>query len=551
MAEFQVPLQAFTAPGLFRQRYAQNQMMRVGQDLRDRSLHEYPLLPGAIEVYQEMVTSREWKVSGSPRSVTRAIEWLNDAQTFKGDGTIDVGFAQHLNRRVLDHLCLGRTMFHHGEDASKPLRYLDPVYMTFNLKARQWEDSLIRGQKFPVKEVVVNHPKPIGATGMWVAPLGPVIPTAQLAWLVREHDMAKADGRKMRDILVVHSEALAEEIGKQIETYISLQSGKFDPAKDNIPIAFVDNVPQGSSVADLFAYLELAKIPDHFDREQFAFSYANEIANLTGLTVRQFWNIEKGTNRALEQEMSKRQVTRGPAHFIRSEQRLLRRPIMAIFGRRTRFGFIEEVDTATKKIDAEVITLFTEALKAMVEVSAGRLDGTELLKSLMGWFQSMGLLPPEINFSELFNAIQSSEPESIPDGEDEVIEESEKSPTPLPEQAARVKNVLDYGEITMSLDGVLLDYREKIFHIDQVLEKVVEEDVKTRVKSEKTQESFKDLLTKAHEENAKAFLKIAKTNKWDEDDAASVDDILSHQDSFSGEDHRKIANLLLKVNKIL
>lgn len=497
------------APGASRLRTYN--MLAYGRQIRDEWIWQLPLLHAAAYTYQQMCAGREIKVSGTPRGVAGAIEWFNNAVTYTYDGMVNYGFEDFEKRRALDHIAVGRRLFYAPMDG--PLEYLDPTEVFFDRQNREWYSSLT-ARRFPEADVHVDHAIPLGGSGLFVAPLAGVIPMGMLAWLVRDHDKASLDGRRLRDIILVRGSELADLIASSIKQYI-LEYTEPNPEKNNVAVVYFNETSGTPMPAqDMVGRLGIAEIPNGFDRKTFEISYANEIGGGLGLALRHFYNIEQATNRALEEVQEARQQQKGPSAYVRSEQRIFRRPqLMRRFGRKTRASFIEEVDIQSRKVNAEVLALYSQAAKTINEIAPGRIS----LDALFGWLQGDDVLPADVN---ILNPPGVTEPGIDLDKQDN----PDKLSTPNEKEGIQQRNLdkslgdeLDYGEVTMTLDGKIIEQRHKVFSIEKAMALEIASNVEEieaiqavqRLESLKT---FADVL----EQSANANLELLK----DLDDAA-------------------------------
>ena len=486
-------------------------MLGFGLQIRDKLLWQYPILPGAVQIYQSMVAGREWKVSGkTASSVSRAIEYLHGAVSYNYDGTIDYGFESFLKRRVLDSLCVGRTLFRAGNE----LEYLDPTSVTFQFNSTPpiWYDRYT-GIEIPYKEVAAYHPIPLGSSGFFVAPLFSVIPRAMLAWLIKEPDAASVDGRKVRDIFIAGTEGLAETLDQAIKDSLILWSEE-GGSEPSIPIAYLNLPEQGSrTVSDYVGRLGLANLPENFNRADEEFGYANEIAANTGLALRSFYNSEKATNRALEEVQEARQAQRGPSAHVRTEQRLLNNPnvLKSRFGREIRMGFIEEVDLSTQETRGKVLEAYSTALEKFALVFGGNVNGDAFL----AWLQSEDILPADLELITDLGTLQVSD--TLPadtTGQKGTTRKSDPPASGLTEKS------IDYDEITMDSNFNVIEKRSRVFSVEKAI----------RVEYEKSDE-FKELvdaitypvdfgstLTAAREKNLELYQAspLSDVEKWSE-----------------------------------
>lgn len=523
-----------------------SQMLYFGQQIRDELIWKYPILPGAVVTYIDMASGREWKISGPEIGVPRAIEWFNEAQVQTHDGIIEYGLEPFLRRRSLDHLALGRTMFTWSEGG--PLRYLDPYEMTYQLENRSWYYGY-SGESIPRDLVSINHPIPIGMTGSFISPLAFVIPTAMLAWLIREHDTAAADGRKIRDIILVLSEELAEQITKGVDQAVKLWSGA-NPADIGANVVYAEtqlNMP----ASDLVTRIGLANIPEGFDRNGFEFGYVNEISAALGIALRHFWNSEKATNRALEEVQETRQQFKGPSSFVRSEQRLYNRSgMLKQFGRRVRHSFIEEVDTQSRKVNAEVLELTSRALSVFAEVFGGNVNGDAFL----AWLQQQDILPADLdlitdmgtvnpdadNINEDGEVTANSDAMTVRDGSKKKSLKA-KPATKTPEKA--LADELEYGEITMNSSGQIVERRVKVFTVEKAIAEKHAEEIIERVRVEKP--NFQEALKRGRAQLVEKYAEVCEDNL----DDPEVKYLNSKQGEFSDDDYRRIQLYLSSRHK--
>lgn len=457
MLSINLPAQVFTTPGLHKLADPAMEMLRLGKEIRDKLWMEYPLLPFAVNIYMEMVASREWRVSGPPRGVVAAIEAINDIRTYNTNGMVEYGFEQFLQRIALDNLMVGRCVYHWDNDGV--IEYLDPTQLVFDIgdesRRPMWRDTLTQKSYSP-SQLVFSHPIPIGRDGRFLSPVYPLIPTATFGWLIREHDIASADGRKLRDIFLVHGEETKTQMAEAIIHSLEMWSGLKNAVEEHgVATVTVENLPPGVTVKDLIHRIGLANIPDHFDARMFEFRFANEIAGSLGLSMRHFYNLETGTNRALEEVQEARQVSKGPAYFIRSHQRTLNRcGFLKQFGKNIKLGFVEEVDSASREVDARVVNMFMDAFKKMMDASGGQIK----VEAVIGWFQKLGFLPADVDFlvdTENGEIIINDADLSTP-GEDTEI-------------AGPDLDAYEEHHISMTLDGEIIERRRRYHTVEREL----------------------------------------------------------------------------------
>ena len=219
-------------------------MLNTGRKLRDSLLWDFPILPEAVFIFQQLASNREWVIAGKPNRVMRALEWLQATETWNVyTGDVQFGFENFLKSQALDYVTLGRTAMAVRQKGGSlnpnksPLEYLDPALLYWNRNKtdrfkkvkpneKVWRyansDTLI----FKHKEVMLHHPIPIG-TGLFAAPLAPVIKTAMLAWLIREHNSASVDGRKIREIFLVSGMNIRGALEDAIKISAAKHAGAF------------------------------------------------------------------------------------------------------------------------------------------------------------------------------------------------------------------------------------------------------------------------------------------------------------------------------------
>lgn len=464
------------APGWTNAWRTQRDIITIGQQLRDVDMFKYPLLPQAFQVYQQLATSREWRIittKANARGASRAIDYLHNAISVNYyDGTEERGLEGFMRRRSADYLCIGRTLAYWDKDR---LEYLDPAYCHLYLTPeRQWH--YFNDKKYPEAQVYDHKPIPLGGyDGYFVSPLRAVIPTAMLAYLIREHDLAAADGRKLTDVLVTGSRQSAEALTEMLANLLKTWDGARTDS-NNVAIMFVDTFGQ-MPIKDMFHRLGLANIPDDFDRQRFDFYYANEISAAMGLALRHFWSKDEFTNRSLEEINEQRQSVKGPNIYIRSEERMINKSgMLRQFGPSLKFEFIEEVDVATRKARADVLLSFIQGMSMLLSLNNPALTIDMVLD--LGVHQ--GIIPSELR---ALSGQMVKESEALKD-----------------EKSAPLK----VDEIALDQWGRVVDYRPTQFHITHVLEKQQEE-----IELEKSQEPEIDYIELGRIYNCKKFLEAA------------------------------------------
>jgi hypothetical protein len=369
-------------------------------------------------------------------------------------------------------------------------------------KVWEYEGKWIRDE-----DVHLHHPVPIGGS-RFTAPILHIIPTAVLSWLIREHDTASLDGRKIRDIIFVGNLAMFDAIKDAINTTAALWAGASPEELGGIPVVEVNN-PNGQPMENFFARLGISNIPDSFDREEFIFRYVNEISSALGLALRHFWNNEKTTNRALEVVQEQRQQQKGPAIFVRSEQRLINNSgMLKQFGNSVRFSFQEETDTSSMKDKAEIMRLHAEAIEKIATLIGAQVKP----ESLVSFMQSLGMLPNEIEMFDFTQPLVAVTPGQEINSEGEVTDSSDPEVGTNPDQrndspednfGKSSKGYLDYDEVTMNGEGEILSRRRKVWHFHEVLEhevaKTVEQLYPVNEETLELEDEIKSSLTSSDE----------------------------------------------------
>lgn len=526
------------APGIYGPTHA-SMALHYGRQIRDDVVHGLPLLPMAIDIYVDIASTREWVVSGNPRIVPRVVEDLNNARCVTNEGYIEYGLEQILKRQARDYICVGRIIdvWEEGDD----LEYLDPCYTDYDISKNVWR-HIETNREFQVQDISLHHPKPIGGTGAFLSPIFSAIPIASLAYLIQDHDAASIDGRRIRDIALVAGKDLAKLIQTAVADMIKLYTSP-DPTKLQIPIVYTED--DVTDVTKLVTYLGVSKLPENFDREDFQFQFVNTVAGATGLPLRRIWNSEKATNRALEQVQEQRQQTTGPAVFVRSRQRMFNNKncLPKIYKtRRIRFGFVEEVDTETRSVNAEVIKKYAESLEKLAAVFGGVVNG----EAFLSWLKSEGILPEDLDLITDLGTMQRSDANITPD-KDNIQQESDPKPSPML-KGMNMNQFMEHGEITMNSRGDVLDRRNRVFTMEKAFEEVLLQD-EDYVKSIKQPEpiDYHDALKESQANNLQEFLGIIETEKalygYEKEIA---EEISSHLDKLTPSHHRQIFMFLDK-----
>lgn len=542
-----IPSRLYNAPGVSVRRAAY-EMLEFGRQMRDIHLRELPIIWGATHTFQTLAANREFKISGTPRGAPKAMEYIQNARTRCYDGTLEFGLEQFEKRRAMDYAVVGKTMFKWDEQY---IDYLDPVEMYFNLQERRYEDRVTH-EHWSVDRVVANYPIPIGGHGYFVAPVFNAVKMGMLHWLINEHDMAAADGRKIRDIILVMGDELSTQIQEAMEDTLKLWSGA-DPTQVGVQIVYSkDTVVKSAS--DLVARLSLANIPENFNRETAIVTYVNEISNALGLAMRHFWNDERGTNRALEDVQEARQVNKGPGAFVRTEQSLFNASgCLKQFGASTKFHYIEEVDSATRKVNAEIIKMYSEALASFAKVFGGNVNG----EGLLAWLISEDILPADIDLITDIGTIAQSGTEPVP-GEGTTIERSNQPTIGITSQNGSENkksfDEIDYGEITIDSNGRIVDRRSKVFRIENVIatQLVKAKSMADRIAEDIKEPSFSEALMASRQKNFDLFCenRAGMMRTKDSDLKRMVGEIPSSFEEMKTQDHHAVYEII-KRNKLV
>ena len=428
-----------------------NVVLQQGRQFRDRTIWSVPILPGAIFVWQQLASMREWKITGKPRTVSRAVEWIQNTRTVDMQtGHTSYGYEDFLKRSALDYLCVGRTSRYVPRSPKRHMEYLDTTQVVYRQNKNQpYWDYRHSDRDFRIHEVLNHSPLPV-SSNRFIPPVSLVMPTAMLAYLIREHDSASLDGRKVREIFFVGDTAVKESFEEAVQAQLALHANDPNAQSQGIPVVYMNN-PSGTPIDKLVTSLGLSSMPEHMDREQFTFGYVNEISATLSLALRHFWNNERTTNKALEQVQEQRQQLKGPATFVKSEERLINSPnIMGRFGKgkdQPRFAFAEETDMASRTQKAEVLERTTNALNSVIDAFGGSID----LQTYLRWMQSEGVLPNDLEL------VSNTQPEVIANPDEPLTESAQENDSK--------SYVPDYDEVTMDSNGRVVERRRKSFTI--------------------------------------------------------------------------------------
>lgn len=504
------------------------------RDIRDKYMIEFPLLPDVILLYQQLASSREWQVTGKPRSTARAVEYLNESRTYDPkEGLEYIGFEDFQRRRVVDYLAVGRSAFlvENKGDYSKQkyLQYLDPTYLSVqrNDKTyppkdneriwRYYRNNATVNDLFKTKDVSISQPFPLGLS-KYTSPVLLIYSTALLAYLIELHDSNELDGRVIRKIYLINS-MLKDAVKTAVQASAALHSGAQTAADLGAPVIPVNN-PTGSPLKDQIATLSLSELPENFDRKNFEEKYANMLSAVFGIPLRHFWQMSgAGSNRAAEIVQEARAQLKGPAAYVRSEQRLLNEAgIFEIFrsqGVTPRFTYVEEVDLATKKANIDVVlkgAMAAEKLKATFGDAISPEGYLSLMQYVGAIPYELELIKPELANTESEN-VESSDTNLV-DPKEDSVESGDASELP------QKKDYPDYGEIVMNLNGEVVERRSKVFSLVDYFK---------NNKNEKLDHEF-DLVEEELEEDLDLFeAALAKTNKEYRD---QVGDYISNKKDY-------------------
>lgn len=429
--------------------------LRYGKALRDEWLHEYSILPSAVNIHNQIAASREWSVIGRKVPAARAVFRMNSASFKDANGIVHKGWEAFFSRLVNDWTVVGRSMFYSYPMENgqwSPPEYVDvtqcwPVIKGDKVLWNYKDPHTTRYREIPQEFIFFTDNKRFGATGMIFGSVQDAIPYANLDWFLREHDTMQLDGRKIRDIILVKN-GMADSLRTAILQSMAIAAGE-DPSKHGIPIAELEDLSGDKPISDYFTFIGIANIPRDFKREDFEARYAREIAAALGLAIGQFWYDPRGTNRALEQVQQERSTLKGPAHCVRSHSRTINQS--EINGRTPAQKAImtmeEETDNSSLKLKAEALKLYSEALekvKAILGVDPN--SGTEYFRpeQWLTFFQQTGLMPPNATLADIV-----------------VLEEVtlKRNEEPHGNSNPETSNHLDKGMVRMNMDGIVTEYR--------------------------------------------------------------------------------------------
>ena len=464
--------------------------LRFGAKLRDENFFKYPMIPNGVFTYQQIVSSREWALGGEVDAVFEALDMLNSIQSKNlQTGVIEYGFEAFQKRRAVDYLTVGRTAFGIASRGGRDfIQYLDPTRLyldrqgetkakkgNYVFPVRPKEKAWVYdGRRYAAQDIVIQHPLPLGAN-LFLAPLASIIPGATLAWLVRAHNMASLDGRKIRDILMVGSPTVKDAINEALKRLASIYEGA-KVSEVGVPVIEINNM-SGVPIKDLFAMLGLSNVPESLDQKEYMEMFANNVSSLLGIALRHVWNDPTSGNRSVEETQLTREQEKGPSAYIRTEQRLINQS--GFLNRdnednEVRFGFIEESDLLTLSVKAEVLKAYGEAALSFKAVFGVSLT----LPSFMSWMKRIGAMPLDLELDE-----DAPAEEVAVDSGGELIGPDDTG-VPGDSDVVAMEKSLRHGKIIIDRDGQIIGRRIKIFALPTI-KSLVSDAVKAREKEAK------------------------------------------------------------------
>lgn len=364
---------------LYTHRYAKHlQSMR---HLRDQWLHEFRVLPGAINSFIEITTSAEWMIVGPPKLSMEIRDQLIQSSFVDSMGIEHVGFEGLLNRMTFDWLTVGRCTalmrpeLNRNLFSSNPLEgawltYLDPTFLEPYVNENEQVVWRYKGlfqqepQNYSQSRVLKNDSIVFGNSGLFLSKVFYLLPTAILDHYLKEHLTSQVDGRKVRDIFIVWSAQMVDAFADAINASIGLNAGV--PGEEhNIPVVSINDLGgTNQKIDDLFTRIGLSEIPEVLDLREFTNMYVSEIAGTLGMLPSYFWSGDNSSNRAGEQVQQERQSLQGPAFFRRSLARTFNNSDLftTASGQRAYLQFEEEVDTLGQERRASTFKKTVETL---------------------------------------------------------------------------------------------------------------------------------------------------------------------------------------------
>lgn len=476
-------LMSNVAPGVHSRLFATGthgylEYIDYGRRIRDEWMHEFAILPGAINSFVEVSTSREWMVIGPPRLAARAVEKLHGAYFRDRQGIVHDGWHNVLRQMCKDWLTIGRCAFNSPlvidlATYRGAIEYLDSsrLYPIKDLSTgTYWQyidpyDGVAR--QLQQADVFFDDCDTGGAEGLPIGKVHWLLPIARLEWYLREHMTAKLDGRKIRDIFLVEDNHMVEQFEHALNSAMAAQTG--DTFEEwGLPIVALNRMgiaTGATKVEDSFARIGLSEMPDQLDPEALEFRYANEISSVLGLSLRYFWNDPRGTNRSVEQINQERQSVQGPSYFMRNIERLLNNStVLSASPRKVRFKFEEEIDSVSAERKAKTFKTRAEGFQilynlvspqmmptqnpitgTMEQVAPERLN-PELLdpRTIISFMEREGLLTTDVTLPDMVTM------------EEYALQRTYGDDRQLPDP-------LDYGEVCMNSEGIVLERRLPVF----------------------------------------------------------------------------------------
>lgn len=483
--EFARSFLASLAPGtnlrLGSEYWAMSQALEFGRMLRDDWQHRFAILPGAINSFTEVASSREWMVIGKPRAASRAIDRLNSAIYTDPFGIDHRGWELLCSNMCLDWLTVGRAALYSSKLPNGnrgPIEYLDSTYLTPDVRPRQttrwrYQDPKTGNERFFEQDTVLfNDCVKMGNSGLFLGKVAWLLPIARLDWYFREHVVAKLDGRRIRDIFFVADDNMVKSVEDALSSALALAMGE-SPEQHGLPVVSVGMFAgEGKRVEDLFARLGLSEVPEVFKPEVFEMRYVNEISSVLGLAVRYFWNPPQSSNRATEQVNQERQAVQGPSYWVRSLERTINNSDL-LSGERSkvRLQVEEEVDSVSQERKAKTLKTYAEGIQIIMNIVSPKLvpemqpmtsfgpEGEKLEtpppamipeprenpgaftpESVLSFFERQGLLSTDLTLPDLITL-------------------EENSVSELSEGKKKLGEPLDRGEVRMNREGRVLERR--------------------------------------------------------------------------------------------
>lgn len=457
-------------------------MMNWSRSLRDEYINQFRILPGAVNAYVEIVSSKTWMLAGHKLAVVRGMERLHESYFVDDLGIEHTGWQNITELLCRDWLYSGRMILHSQqiEDMAGPLEYIDSTYLTpytyssFDtdkaINKTVWRLNRATNQQFidyNQNEIFYLDNITMGYSGLVQGSVPLLLPVAYLDYLVQEHFSAKLDGRKLNDILVVLDNNMAESLQKAFDIAKSnFQLGVAGAGKQNVGVVAVN--PQGLtsvSVQDVFARLGLSEIPDNFEHEVFTSEYVREISNVLGLGPSYFWVGDETNSRSSDYMNEERQMKRGPFVFLKKLERLVNdNNLLATnrnsIGRKSNVRLIYEPDQTSVGAERKAKT-FGQWVGGMSALS--QIEFTEDLKlgQFLAFLQKENILPTDFGVEDLFTLDEFEDPhQSKPN-----ITTMKEKTDPMDMRQTSEDNTfsLNYDEIVVDQDGKVLEKRNRLF----------------------------------------------------------------------------------------